>query len=164
MELDLLFVAAPLALGLAGLTILDGDYYERAHRIFAWLVALSLSVPLGVMEAHRLDLELWYSLQLPAQLGAGFPLSGARVGGFLLAATLPTLAFLALLVARPARIVRAGLRGLCVLILAGTTFVVAQSLLALVLSFELLLLTSIYLLQLTSKSERVLDAALEMFL
>jgi hypothetical protein len=111
-------------------------------------------------------------LALPALIHAGeatvLPVDGGCgdvvFGGFLLAAVLPALVFFLLVLTRPGGAALAALRGLGVLLLAGVAFVLTHAVVPLVLSFELLLLAAIYLLQLTSKSERVLEAALEMFL
>lgn len=49
------------------------------------------------------------------------------------------------------------------LIGAGLVFIFSTNLVVTVASFELLLLISLYLLRLTSKSERILEATTEMF-
>jgi formate hydrogenlyase subunit 3/multisubunit Na+/H+ antiporter MnhD subunit len=55
-------------------------------------------------------------------------------------------------------------QALGIVILAGVVLLSTSSLFSLLISFETLLLTSLFLLRLTSKSERVLEAVLEMLL
>lgn len=72
--------------------------------------------------------------------------------------------FLALLLIRPAALVAGTLMYLLLLLVASLVFIFAPSLLWMFLAFECLLLTSLGLLKLTSKSERIGEAVSEMFM
>lgn len=52
---------------------------------------------------------------------------------------------------------------LALILVSGAVFFCTQTLVVLLVGFELLLLASLYLLRQTSKSERVVDAGTEMF-
>lgn len=83
---------------------------------------------------------------------------------FLLSATLTTAVYLFLTLTRARQNLPTLLFSLFIAIGAGLLLLFTQLLLLLFVAFELLLLSSLTLLRLTSKSERVLEAALEMFL
>lgn len=104
--------------------------------------------------------------QLYGALGLDFTANGwdaieMGVFGALLIASLP---FFILSQTRPTTVVGpttlAGLFSLA----TGMVFICTESLWLMFISFEFLLLSALYMLLLTSKSERVRDAALEMFL
>lgn len=91
-------------------------------------------------------------------------LASPRVGiAFLASAVLATAVFLALVLTKPLAILRQVLAAVTLVISAGMVFFLTESLLTFFVAFELLLLASLYLLRLTSKSERVIDASTEMF-
>lgn len=104
-----------------------------------------------------LDQLTWVS-----QAGLGSVWAGWQFSVFL-ACLVPALCFGALVLTRPLGIAINGLIGLGVLLAVGAFFVVATSLLCWLIAFELLLLSSLYLLRLTSKSERIGEAVAEMF-
>jgi formate hydrogenlyase subunit 3/multisubunit Na+/H+ antiporter MnhD subunit len=81
----------------------------------------------------------------------------------LIAAILPVCSFILLIACRPIKRIKVLFGALGFLAVIGLVFVLASSLLQIFLAFELLLLTSLYLLRLTAKSDRVLEAATEMF-
>ncbi len=81
----------------------------------------------------------------------------------LLACLVPSFVFGLLLLTKPSAMTTRGLVALLLLLGAGLTFIVTNQLLWWLVSFELLLLVSLYLLRLTSKSERIGDAVAEMF-
>ena len=103
-------------------------------------------------------------------LGAGVGVAQggvAMLGGWqfntLLAAVVPVLAFVMLTLSRPSARAITALFALGLLVSVGFLFVLTTSLILMLVAFELLLLVSLYLLRLTAKSDRVLEAALEMF-
>jgi len=73
------------------------------------------------------------------------------------------LAFVMLTLSRPSARAITALFALGLLVSVGFLFVVTTSLILMLVAFELLLLVSLYLLRLTAKSDRVLEAAIEMF-
>lgn len=81
----------------------------------------------------------------------------------LAACLLPSIVFGFLFITKPTAISLRGLLGLGVLLLAGLVFIFTDSVVWWLISFELLLLVSLYLLRLTSKSERIGEAVSEMF-
>lgn len=81
----------------------------------------------------------------------------------LLSGGITTLVFLTLLAVKPTPILRAALGAVLGLGGVALVFVTTDSLPVLFICFELLLLLSLYLLRLTSKSERVVEASVEMF-
>lgn len=83
---------------------------------------------------------------------------------FLFSATLTAVAYLVLTLTRPRQTTTPVLLSLSVVIVASVCLLCTQHFLVIFLSFELLLLSSLLLLRLTSKSERVLEAVMEMFL
>lgn len=83
------------------------------------------------------------------------------VFGALLIASLP---FFILSQSRPATVVGPTTMAGLVSLSAGLAFLSTDSLWLMFVSFEFLLLSALYMLLLTSKSERVRDAALEMFI
>ena len=76
---------------------------------------------------------------------------------------LTSVIFVSIIVTKPSTIIFNAMISL--FILAGIAFVFSttESLILFLVAFELLLLTSLYLLRLTSKSERVIEASVEMF-
>jgi len=80
-----------------------------------------------------------------------------------LAASVPVLTFLLLTLTRPTARTLSAYFALGFLVAVGLLFTFTSSLFMMLLAFELLLLVSLYLLRLTAKSDRVLDAAAEMF-
>jgi len=116
---------------------------------------------------HNVTVELVTGLE---QLGGFFALTSAGGSLFLewristlLACLVPSFVFGLLLLTKPAAMTLRGLLALLFLLGAGLTFIITNQLLWWLLSFELLLLVSLYLLRLTSKSERIGDAVAEMF-
>lgn len=81
----------------------------------------------------------------------------------LLSALLPVCAFGMLTLTRPGYRAVGALFGLSFLSIVGLFFIFAQTWLLIFVAFELLLLVSIFLLRLTAKSDRVIEAATEMF-
>jgi hypothetical protein len=81
----------------------------------------------------------------------------------IVACVLPSLLFCFLLLSRPVAVVYASGAALGFLTAVGLVFIYAATLLVWLLAFELLLLASLYLLRLTSKSERIAEAVTEMF-
>jgi hypothetical protein len=81
----------------------------------------------------------------------------------LLACLVPACSFSALTLTRPAGTAAGAVVGLGVLLGVGVLFATTASLLVWLIAFELLLLSSLYLLRLTSKSERIGEAVAEMF-
>lgn len=81
----------------------------------------------------------------------------------LLACVLPSVVFGFLFVTKLTGATLRGLAGLGFMLSAGLVFVCTNVLLWWLISFELLLLVSLYLLRLTSKSERIGEAVAEMF-
>jgi len=82
---------------------------------------------------------------------------------FLASAVLATVVFLALVTSKPLAVLRQVLLTITLILAAGIVFFLTESAVAFFVAFELLLLASLYLLRLTSKSERVIDASTEMF-
>lgn len=80
-----------------------------------------------------------------------------------MSALLPVLTFFTLTLTRHTLRVVSALVAMAYLIGAGLVFIFSTNLVVTVASFELLLLISLYLLRLTSKSERILEATTEMF-
>jgi len=70
---------------------------------------------------------------------------------------------LILLAAKPLTILRSAVLSSVALAAIAFAFVTTDSLPVLFVGFELLLLVSLFLLRLTSKSERVVEASVEMF-
>ncbi len=81
----------------------------------------------------------------------------------LLACFLPSTLFGLLLLTKPSAATLRGLSSLAFLLGVGVIFILTNLLLWWLITFELLLLVSLYLLRLTSKSERIGDAVAEMF-
>jgi NADH:ubiquinone oxidoreductase subunit 4 (subunit M) len=162
--LGLLFIA--LSFGLVGL-----------------LWGLRGYVPLRVVTVLIYSLSLYGALALTlfilcGRVGAGSlaemfstvvggAIAASLVGGWqystLLACVLPSIVFGFLFVTKPTGFTLRGLLALGFLLFAGILFVITDTLLWWLISFELLLLVSLYLLRLTSKSERIGEAVTEMF-
>ena len=83
---------------------------------------------------------------------------------FLLPCAITVSIFFALLLARPAALVLGAYFYLALLLVASLVFVFTPSLVWMFVAFECLLLTSLGLLKLTSKSERIGEAVSEMFM
>jgi hypothetical protein len=83
--------------------------------------------------------------------------------GVLLAAIPPVFSFTALTVLKPSARVGCALSALGFLSAAGVLFTLTSSVVLTFVTFELLLLVSLYLLRLTAKSDRILEAVTEMF-
>jgi len=81
----------------------------------------------------------------------------------LLAAVIPVSTYVLLTTVRPTARNISGFYALIFLTLCGVLFTLTASLLIMFVTFELLLLVSLYLLRLTAKSDRVLEAVAEMF-
>ena len=105
------------------------------------------------------------------QLGSGYlTLQFVAVPGFsiwqgstLLAAVVPVGAFSMLSLTKPLGRALGALNVLGALVVVGVVFVITNTLIVMVGAFELLLLLSLYLLRVTAKSDRVLEAVAEMF-
>jgi formate hydrogenlyase subunit 3/multisubunit Na+/H+ antiporter MnhD subunit len=83
---------------------------------------------------------------------------------FFLAAVITSLIYLALILTRAHRLQSVALFYFIFIVSAATLMLVTSAVIFIFLCFELLLLASLGLLKLTSKSERVLEAMEEMFL
>ena len=81
----------------------------------------------------------------------------------MLACMLPLVIFFIFLLSKPSAIKVSALNAMGFIISSGFLFTFADNLLFIFLSFELLLLSSVYLLRLTAKSERIGEAVTEMF-
>jgi len=81
----------------------------------------------------------------------------------MLALVYPSLLFIAVLLSRSGMLWVRGVTALTLLLGAGVLFLYTTSNFLIFVTFECLLLISLYLLRLTSKSERILEATLEMF-
>lgn len=81
----------------------------------------------------------------------------------LLACILPLIIFFNQTLSKPGHLRFAALNAVIFIITAGLVFVVSSHLITIFFSFELLLLSSLYLLRLTAKSERIGEAVTEMF-
>ena len=83
---------------------------------------------------------------------------------FLLSCFVSVFFFLILLLSKPASIIRLALLHIILIIVISNLFIFSNSIFVIFICFELLLLVSLNLLKLTSKSERILEAVGEMFL
>jgi len=81
----------------------------------------------------------------------------------LLACILPLIIFFNQTLSKPGHLRFAALNAVLFVVIAGLVFVVSSQLVVIFFSFELLLLSSLYLLRLTAKSERIGEAVTEMF-
>lgn len=120
--------------------------------------------------------ESWLNaFQLPYQQMSGLmtlrsPLSWISGGisnlqlAFLTSAGITAIVFLIFISSKPAPIYTQASLSLFFIIGAGVLFIMTDSLLVMLICFELLLLASLYLLRLTSKSERVIEASVEMLI
>lgn len=81
----------------------------------------------------------------------------------LLACILPLIIFFNQMLSKPRYLCFAALNAVIFIVAAGFVFVVSSHLIVIFFSFELLLLSSLYLLRLTAKSERIGEAVTEMF-
>lgn len=81
----------------------------------------------------------------------------------MLACILPSAIFFVYLLTKPELIKFSALNALGFILVAGFIFTFTDHLLFIFVSFELLLLSSLYLLRLTAKSERIGEAVTEMF-
>lgn len=144
------FLALALALAFASCLCLLANLEAYAEATSAWFQAKT--VPATSMHL-TLRAALASTVFEPTALQQAILLSGA----------LTNIVFLAMLAVKPIAILRAALG--CALGLCGVSFifVTTESLAVMFVCFELLLLLSLYLLRLTSKSERVLEASTEMF-
>lgn len=102
-------------------------------------------------------------LTLRSALGSFVLETSALQQAILLSGALTNLIFLTLSASKPIALLRAALGSALSLSAVSFVFVTTDSLAVLFICFELLLLLSLYLLRLTSKSERVLEASTEMF-
>lgn len=82
---------------------------------------------------------------------------------FIATAAVTSLVFFLLLSSKPSHVLRQAMLSLLIILGAGVLFITTDALPIVFVSFELLLLSSLYLLRLTSKSERVAEASVEMF-
>lgn len=82
---------------------------------------------------------------------------------FLISGVLTATVFVALVGNKPQPITITALYTIMLILVAGFTVISTSSIALLFVFFELLLLASLYLLRLTSKSERVIEASIEMF-
>jgi hypothetical protein len=76
---------------------------------------------------------------------------------------LPLIIFFNYLLTRPTGSRFAGLNAIVFILVSGFIFTLSNQLVLIFFSFELLLLSSLYLLRLTAKSERIGEAVTEMF-
>jgi NADH:ubiquinone oxidoreductase subunit 2 (subunit N) len=76
---------------------------------------------------------------------------------------LPLTIFFNYLLSRPVGFRFAGLNTILFILASGFVFTLSNQLVLIFFSFELLLLSSLYLLRLTAKSERIGEAVTEMF-
>lgn len=83
--------------------------------------------------------------------------------GTLLAAIVPVFIFITLTGLKPTSRGIGAMLGLSVLLMGGVVFVLTASVVLMFVAFEMLLLVSLYLLRLTAKSDRVIEAVAEMF-
>jgi NADH:ubiquinone oxidoreductase subunit 2 (subunit N) len=81
----------------------------------------------------------------------------------MLACVLPLAIFFIYLLTKPSMVRFSALNALSLILISGFIFTFTEHLLFIFLSFELLLLSSLYLLRLTAKSERIGEAVTEMF-
>jgi NADH:ubiquinone oxidoreductase subunit 2 (subunit N) len=107
------------------------------------LTTLGLSAPLAQSIPHN-SLFLWQKSTL-------------------LACILPLIIFFNQLLSKPRHLCFAALNVVIFIVAAGFVFVTSSHLFVIFFSFELLLLSSLYLLRLTAKSERIGEAVTEMF-
>lgn len=98
-----------------------------------------------------------------AQLHTTTGIHGEWRYSMLLACFLPSTLFGLLLLTKPNAATLRSLASLAFLLAVGVVFILTNLLLWWLIAFELLLLVSLYLLRLTSKSERIGDAVAEMF-
>lgn len=81
----------------------------------------------------------------------------------MLACILPLAIFFIYLLTKPSAVKFSALNSLGLILVSGFIFTFTEHLLFIFLSFELLLLSSLFLLRLTAKSERIGEAVTEMF-
>lgn len=90
------------------------------------------------------------------------PLVAAELA-FLFSGAVTGVIFFVLTASKPQAILAPAILSLIIILASGFVFITSESLITILISFEMLLLASLYLLRLTSKSERVAEASAEMF-
>ena len=164
LDLMMLSVAACFACGLALTCAFRGSLRWGAGLLgFFWTL---LGLPLGYVAVVCLSSGLGdVAWKLFGSVGAGSSLLVWTMWqvSTLLAAVVPVLSFLMLTLSRPTPRALSTLFALGFLVSVGVLFTLTSSLMLMLLAFEFLLLASLYLLRLTAKSDRVIEAAAEMF-
>jgi len=166
----LLAIAAAGSFGVAAL-LLGFRGWLRSSVISQSLYGLAVYVSagcLGYVLIQLSDPQLMGGLvsSLGGEAGQLYAVTGLHTEwrySMLLACFLPSAMFGLLLLTKPNAATVRGLSGLVFLLGVGVVFILTNLLLWWLIAFELLLLVSLYLLRLTSKSERIGDAVAEMF-
>lgn len=148
--------------------------FFTSQRVSSFLTVFSLSSLIGCLTLASVLLYKVGKQSPHALSGLGFTLDNLVVAlvpdvttlqvSFFLAAAITSLIYLALILTRAHRLQSVALFYFIFVVSAATLMLVTSAVLFIFLCFELLLLASLGLLKLTSKSERVLEAMEEMFL
>lgn len=148
--------------------------FFTSQRVSSFLTIFSLTSLLSCLTLasaflYRVSKQLPYAPSgLEFTLGDFAPMLVSDVTtlqvSFFLAAVITSLIYLALILTRTQRLQSAALFYFIFIVSAATLMLVTSAVIFIFLCFELLLLASLGLLKLTSKSERVLEAMEEMFL
>lgn len=142
-----------------------GAFRVSLGSLLAPVVALSIALTTSLALASSLPPVFGLSLAYNAAMD-GMPsrsLDAVEVG-VLAALVLGSVPFFAIAQTRPGSVTAGVGVAVGVTLVAGLAFISTESVWLMFLSFEFLLLSSVYILLLTSKSERARDAALEMLI